>query len=240
MKNFKHFFRFFPVFISALASLAFSVPVFADGAGFHVGIMTGSASRNENGLLGARVVVEEYGSVSRGGAIEHLIHPNDFVSEMETTIDRLSQLADDPKMKVVVVNQAVPGTAEGFRRIRERRPDMVLLAGSPHEAADVVAAEADLVVNIDTVARGYLLVHTARELGAKVFVHLSFARHMSYETVSRFHAVLKAACEDLGLAFAAETVPDPASDVGASAAQQYVLERFPAWLDQYGQETAFF
>ena len=36
------------------------------------------------------------------------------MSEMETTISQIAGLADDPKMKVIVVNQGIPGTAEAF------------------------------------------------------------------------------------------------------------------------------
>lgn len=34
--------------------------------------------------------------------------------------------------------------------------------------------------------------------------------------------------------------PDPVSDVGIAGAQQFILEKVPAWLDEYGVNTAFF
>ena len=36
-------------------------------------------------------------------------------------------------MKAIIVNQAVPGTTEAFRQIKERRPDILCFAGESHE-----------------------------------------------------------------------------------------------------------
>jgi hypothetical protein len=149
-------------------------------------------------------------------------------------------LADDPLMKAIVVNQAIPGTTEAFRRVKEKRSDILLIAGEAHEDPLVIESAADLAVNNDFVARGYLIIHTAKEMGAKTFVHISFPRHMSYETLARRRAIMEVACNDLGLKFVFETAPDPTSDVGVAGAQQFILEKVPAWVDKYGEETAFF
>ena len=212
----------------------------AEKAPFHIGIMTGTVSQNEDDLRGAELLIQKYGSTSEGGMITHLTYPDNFMSEMETTIGQLVGLADDPKLKVIVVNQAIPGTTEAFRRVREKRPDILLLAGEGHEDPGVIASAADLVANGDSIGRGYLIPYMARELGAKTFVHISFPRHMSYETLSRRRAIMEAACRDLGIRFVFETAPDPLSDVGVAGAQQFILEHMPAWLEKYGKDTAFF
>ena len=67
-----------------------------------------------------------YGSVDKGGMVTHVTYPDNFMQEMETTISQMVGLADDPKMKVIIVGEAVPGTVEAFRRIREARPDIIL------------------------------------------------------------------------------------------------------------------
>jgi hypothetical protein len=84
--------------------------------------------------------------------------------------------------------------------------------------------------------RGYLIIHSAKELGAKTFVHISFPRHMSYELLSRRRAIMEQACKDLGLKFAFETAPDPTSDVGVAGAQQFILEKVPG-LDPEVRQT---
>jgi hypothetical protein len=207
---------------------------------FHIGIVTGTVSQSEDDLRGAEEMIRLYGDVSKGGMVRHLTYPDNFMSEMETTIAQIAGMADDPLMKIVVVNQAIPGTTEGFRRIKEKRPDILCFAGEAHEDPNVIASVADLVTNADFISRGYLIPHSAKELGAKTFVHISFPRHMSYETLGRRRAIMEEACKDLGIKFVFETAPDPTSDVGVAGAQQFILEKVPSWIEQYGKDTAFF
>ena len=222
----------------ALVVLAFSTPVLA--ADFHIGIVTGTVSQAEDNLRGAERMIQEYGDTANGGMITHVTYPDNFMSETETTISQIAGLADDPKMKVIIMNESVPGTAAGFRRVREKRPDIILIAGEPHEDPNVITEVADLAVTSDQMARGYLIPYAAKELGAKTFVHISFPRHMSYELLGRRRAIMEVACNDLGIKFVFETAPDPTSDVGVAGAQQFILEQVPGWLEKYGNDTAFF
>ena len=222
------------VFLFAGAAVA------AEEAPFHIGIMTGTVSQSEDDLRGAELMIQKYGNSAEGGMITHITYPDNFMSEMETTIGQIVGLADDPKMRVIVVNQAIPGTAEGFRRVREKRPDIILLAGTAQEDPAVITAAADLALIADDISRGYTIPLGAQKMGAKTFVHVSFPRHMSYETLGRRRAIMEAACKDLGIKFVFETVPDPTSDVGVAGAQQFILEQMPAWLEKYGKDTAFF
>ncbi len=207
---------------------------------FHIGIVTGTVSQSEDDLRGAERLISEYGAVSDGGMIQHVTYPDNFMDEAETTISVISGLADDPMLKAVIVNQSIPGTTEAFRRIKAKRPDVLCISGESHEDPGVISSAADLVVNNDFVSRGFLIINTAHELGCTTFVHISFPRHMSYETMSRRAAIMKQTCEDLGMEFVFETAPDPTSDVGVAGAQQYILEKVPAWVEKYGQDTAFF
>ncbi|MBB6481711.1 DUF3798 domain-containing protein [Spirochaeta isovalerica] len=210
------------------------------GEQFHIGIVTGTVSQSEDDLRGAERLIEEYGSVAEGGMIQHVTYPDNFMQEMETTMSQIVGLADDPMMKAIVVNQAIPGTTEAFRRVREKRPDILLIAGEAHEDPATIESAADLAINNDFVARGYLIIDTAKKLGVDTFVHISFPRHMSYETLARRRAIFEAAATDMGIKFVFETAPDPTSDVGVAGAQQFILEKVPAWIDKYGQNTAFF
>ena len=226
--------------LAALMLLGLMAGTALAAAPFHIGVVTGTVSQSEDDLRGAEALIKNYGDVAKGGMIKHITYPDNFMSEMETTISQIVGLADDPKMKVIVVNQAIPGTTEAFRRVKEKRPDILLLAGEPHEDPNVIGSVADLAVNADNVARGYLIINAAKKMGADTFVHISFPRHMSYELLSRRRAIMEAACKDLGLKFVFETAPDPTSDVGVAGAQQFILEKVPAWLNKYGKKTAFF
>ena len=227
--------------ILALAFLVVGTDVFAQAkAKFHIGVVTGTVSQSEDDLRGAEQLIKEYGSVKDGGMIQHITYPDDFMSQQETFISSIVSFSDDPLMKAIIVNNAIPGTAEAFKRVRAKRPDILLLAGEPHEDPLVIQQAADLAVSNDFVSRGYTIIWAAKQLGAKNFVHISFPRHMSYETLGRRRAIMEEACKDLGINFYFETAPDPTSDVGVAGAQQFILEKVPQWVQKYGKDTAFF
>jgi hypothetical protein len=226
----------------AVAAFAFLAPrgvALAAEPDFHIGVATLTVSQAEDTYRGAEYLIQKYGDTSKGGMIRHVTMPDSFMSEMETTITQIVGLTDDPKVKVVVVCDAVPGTVEAFRRIKERRPDVLCLAGLPQEDPAMLTEMADLSVYPDDITLGYLIPYMANKLGAKKFVHASFPRHMGYEILARRRAVMEQTCKDLGMEFIFETVPDPTSDVGVAGAQQYILEQVPNWVDKYGKDTAF-
>ncbi len=203
---------------------------------FHIGIVTGSVSQREDDRRGAEAFQAKYGE----DMVKLAIYPDNFTEELETTIQTIVNLADDPLMKAIIVNQAVPGTAEAFKQIKEKRPDILCLAGESHEDLPIIGEAADLVANNDFVSRGYLIIRTAHELGCDTFVHISFPRHMAYETMSRRVAIMRKTCEMYGMKFVLETAPDPTTDVGVAGAQAYVLEKVPEWIEKYGKNAAFF
>ena len=95
----------------------------SDSAGdtFKIGIVTGTVSQSEDDRRGAEAFQEMYGE----DRVVLATYPDNFTEEVETTIQRIAGLADDPDIKAIVVNQAVPGTTEAFRQIKERRPDIL-------------------------------------------------------------------------------------------------------------------
>ncbi len=231
--------------IIMLALILASSCVFANGAkeevkatskGYHIGIVTGSVSQSEDDRRGAEAFQAKYGE----DIVKLAIYPDNFTEELETTIQTIVNLSDDPAMKAIIVNQAVPGTTEAFRQIKERRPDIICLAGEAHEDIPEIASAADLVANNDFVSRGYLIIKTAHDLGCDTFVHISFPRHMAYETMSRRVAIMRKTCEQFGMSFVLETAPDPTTDVGVAGAQAYILEKVPEWVAKYGKKAAYF
>ncbi len=215
-----------------------NAPEAAEGnaAAFRIGIVTGSFSQSEDDRRGAEAFRAKYGE----DAVTLAIYPDNFTEEFEVTVQTIVNLADDPDLKAIVVNQAVDGTAEAFRRIKESRPDVLCIAGEAYEDFSEIGPVSDLVVNCDFVSRGYLMIRTAHELGCDTFVHISFPRHLSYETVSRRVAIMSAACEEFGMRFVMETAPDPITEVGVPGAQAYILEHVPEWVEEYGANSAYF
>ena len=193
---------------------------------YHIGIVTTSVSQSEDNFRGAEAIAKKYGLSNEGGKITVVTIPDNFMQEQETTISQMVSLADDPKMKAIVVAEGVPGTYPAFKAIREKRPDILLFVNNNHEDPVQVSTVADIVLNSDSIARGYLIVKTAHDLGATKFMHISFPRHLSYETISRRRAIMEQTAKDLGMEYIEMSAPDPLSDVGVPGAQQFILEQF--------------
>jgi hypothetical protein len=198
-----------------------------------IGVITGSVIQGWDDNLGATNLIHKYGSASSGGMIHHVHFPNNFIERQDQYISMVAAMADDPAIKAIVVNQAIPGTAAAFKRVHAKRPDIFCVAGEAHEDAPVITASADFVASQDFVSRGYTLVWLAKQLGAKSFVHISFPRHMSYDSLGRRRTVMEAACKELGLKFAYESAPDP-MNFEVDMYQKFILGKVPVWLKQYG------
>ena len=168
---------------------------------YHIGIVTTSVSQSEDNFRGAEAIAKKYGLSNEGGKITIVTVPDNFMQEQETTISQMVSLADDPEMKAIVVAEGIPGTYPAFKAIREKRPDILLFVNNTHEDPVQVSTVADVVVNSDSVARGYLIVKTAHDLGATKFMHISFPRHLSYETISRRRAIMEQTAKDLGMEY---------------------------------------
>jgi len=203
---------------------------------FSIAVITGTMSQSVDERGAAMMLQKKYGE----DVIKTATYPDNFTEEKETTIQTIVNFADDPTVKAIIVCQAVPGTAEAFRQVKERRVDIICLAGESQEDPSLITSAADLTVMNDFVARGYLIIKTAKELGCDTFVHISFPRHMGIESLSRRLAIMKAAGEELGVKVVEETAADPLSDVGIPGAQQQILEKAPEWIEKYGKNSAYF
>lgn len=203
---------------------------------FKIGILTGTVSQNEEEYRAAQNVLAEYGE----DMIVHMTYPDKFMDEQETTISNIVSMASDPKVKALVIVQAVPGVAAGIARAREIRDDLLIIAGVPGEDPSVIAPVADIVVAIDELSTGLTIIEQAVALGAKTFVHYSFPRHMSYALLAARRDLFKENCELLGIEFVDATAPDPTGDSGLTGAQQFILEDVPRKVAEYGKDTAFF
>ena len=202
---------------------------------FKIGIMTGTVSQGEDEFRAGQMITRKYGN-----RVKHVTYPDNFMQEQETVIAQLTGLASDPKVKLIVVGQSVPGTVAAVRKIREQRPDILIAMVEPHEDPDMVNETADISIQPDQIARGRTMVGVAKQMGVTDLVHYSFPRHMSMELLARRRDEMKAAAALNGIRFHFVTAPDPMGEGGLNATQQFVLEDVPRELKQYGQKTAFF
>ena len=203
-----------------------------------VAILTGTVSQGEEEFRAAEKAVATWGA-------DHIItdtYPDNFMSEMETTVSKLVAFASDPDVKAIVMCQAVPGAKAAFDKIREMgRDDILLIAGTPQEDPAVISAAADVVMYADEAKQGDTIMETCANWGIDVLIHYSFPRHMAMELIVARHELLQQNADALGIELVDVTAPDPTAEAGLSASQQFILEDVPQQLAKYeGKKVAFF
>lgn len=202
---------------------------------FKIGIMTGTATQGDEEITQANKMKEKYGDM-----IVTATYPDAFDKEVDTLISNAVAMASDPDVKVIVWCQAVPGTAAAIEKVRETRPDMIFIAGTPGEDPGVINSKADIVLQVDEAGCGLVIPEQAAKQGAKTMIHYSFPRHMSYALVVARHENLQVKCEEFGIELVDVTAPDPTGDAGVTGAQQFIVENVPTQVAKYGKDTSFF
>ena len=223
------------------ALMVLSVAGFAmaeDSSSYKIAVLTGTTTQGEEEYYAATSLIEKYGD-----KIVHDTYPDNFSSEVETTISKLIAFASDPEVKAIIFVQAVQGGVSAFTQIKESlgRDDILLIAGVPAEDPADISAAADIVLAVDEIGCGYQVADKAAEWGCDVIVHYSFARHLSYETIVAKRDAMKMTAEGYGIEFVERDCPDPTGDAGMSGAQAAVLEDVPKVMQEYaGKKVCFY
>ena len=207
----------------------------ASAENFKIGIITGTASQGDEEITQANKMKEKYGDM-----VVTSTYPDNFTTETETLISNAVAMASDPAVKAIVWCQAVPGTAAAIDKVRETRPDMIFIAGTPGEDPGVINPKADIVLQVDEPGCGVVIPPQAKAQGAKTLIHYSFPRHMSYALIVARHENMKKYCAENGIELVDVTAPDPTGDSGITGAQQFILEDVPRQIEKYGKDTVFF
>jgi len=203
---------------------------------YKIGVFTGTVSQGEEEFRAAENMIAKYGA----DKIVHMTYPDRFMAEQETIITNLLGMASDPLVEALVIVQAVPGMSPAIDKVRELKPDILIIAGVPAEDPAMIAARADVVLNTDDLGRGVCTLEQAQALGAKTFVHYTFPRHMSYELLSQRREIMRETAEKLGIQFVDADAPDPTGDAGVPGTQMFITEDIPRKVAEYGKDTAFF
>ncbi|MBR4458405.1 MAG: DUF3798 domain-containing protein [Clostridia bacterium] len=228
------------VMLACMMLLSLCAMAAADEAAptYKIAIMTGTTSQGEEEYYAAKTLMEQYPDI-----VIHDTYPDNFSSEVETTISKLIAFASDPEVKAIIFVQAVQGATAAYTQILNDmgRSDILLVAGVPAEDPGDISAVADIVLANDEIGCGYQVADLANEWECDVLVHYSFARHLSYETIVAKRDAMKSTAADYGIEFVERDCPDPTGDAGMSGAQAAVLEDIPRVMQEYeGKKVCFY
>jgi len=201
-----------------------------------IAVLTNSVNMNKDNFYSAEHLIAKYGNEK----IIHVTWPEDFLAEQNKMIDTVSALAEDREIKVLIINQALPGTNTAIDKLKETRDDVFIISCTIHESAVDATMRANLILEPNDTDTGSAITKQAKKQGAKVFVFYSFPRHMTLTPLLNCRSKIQETCVAEGILFVDVTIPDPAEETGISGAQQFIHEDVQRQVAKYGEDTAFF
>ena len=202
-----------------------------------IAIVTNTVDQNEEEFRSAQAMQLKYGE----DRVIHRTWPTNFGAEGELMISVLGNLAADPNVQAIIINQAVINTNAAIDRVRELRGDDVfIVVASPAENVEDVAVRADLILQPNDPLTGTLTADQALAMGADTIGFYSFERHLAVPTIALRRENMKIRAEQLGMTFVDLVAPDPLGDGGTPATQLHIMQDVPRQVAELGPNTAFF
>ena len=201
-----------------------------------IAIIVNPASVSKDLFHSADRLLEKYGTEK----ILRITWPEDFVTERKKLIATIVDLAEEKDIKILILNQAMPGSMEAIDKLRETRDDIFIILCSIHEPESEIALRADLIFRPNEPGMGLAMVKQAKKQGAKVFVHYSFPRHMAKAAWLNKKKVINDTCEAEGMQFVDVTALDPMGVEGVEGAGRFIIEDVSRQVANFGENTAFF
>jgi hypothetical protein len=204
-------------------------------AGPRIGVVTPTLSASEDEFRGGAKMVDMYPA-----EVKHIVLPDNFSAEQETAITQIVSLGAEKDMKAIVICAGYSGILPAIQKVKEKRPDMLVITAPIWDDPDMMAKYVDLALDTDWLRRGETIPTKAHTMGAKTFIHYSFPTHMAKELLAKRRDAMKATSEKLGMTFVEVSTPDPQTGSGPSAMLQFLGEDIPRQIAKYGKDTAIF
>jgi len=204
-----------------------------------IAIVTDDMHHHVSTYWAAYYLVQRLGS----DKIIHRTWPYDFVQDSEEMIRILLEIAEDPEVKALVINRAVVGTYAAVDALLELRDDIFIVYCNTPEFRTGVESKAHLHIDTNNELRGEAIIATAKAMGAEVFVHCSFPRHLAMTTFAARRNLMMAACEREGILFVDLSVPDPTGPDGLPTTSMYffdISEDYSKLEAEHGKSIALF
>jgi len=201
-----------------------------------IAIITNEVSQNEEEFRSAEALQLLHGE----DKVIHRVWPAQFAQEGEMMISILQEIAADPEVRAVVINQAVINTNAAVDALLAMRDDIFIVYASPAEDPADVARRADLLLDVNNPAIGAAFVEQALSMGVETIAHYSFPRHMGVPLLAMRRDIMRENAERVGINFVELNAPDPQGDGGVAATQLHITQDIPRQVEALGLNTAFF
>ncbi len=202
---------------------------------YKIAVVTRPLSEGKETFETAQQLKGEYGDT-----LVTVTYPHNYDTQPEQTVAMISELADDPDIRVIIFSETVDGTAAGIKKLRETRSDILIITGMNTENAAEIAPLSDLCLLENKTVTGTAIIEQAVAMGAEAFVYISCQNDLANSAINAHGEKLKETCASLELSFIEAIAPDPSGADGVTGTQSWVNENVPLYVEKYGQNTAFY
>jgi hypothetical protein len=201
-----------------------------------IAIITNEFAQIVEAYLHAEALQSKYGE----DRFIHRVWPVMFAQEVDEMISIMQELATDPELRAVIINQASVNTNAAVDALLAIRNDVFIVYVDAWENATDVALRADLILSLNFPALGYAFAQQAKMMGAQTIVHYSMARQIMNpsRTVTRRNNMREEA-ERLGMDFV-EIIPPPVGGSGTPPNIRFIAQDIPYQVEIFGSDTVFF
>ena len=202
---------------------------------YRIGVVTPTLSTSEDEFRAAEAMVKKY-----PGTVKHITLPENFSTEIETGLSQITSLADDPKMKAIIVISGQAGLLPALQKVEEKRPDIITMTAPIWDDPALMSKYVDVNLDTDWVRRGVSIAQKGKEIGAKTMIHYSFPTHLAKEVISQRKDSMQKTCKELGMQWVEVVTPDPQTGNGTGPMLQFLREDIPRQIAKYGPDTVIF
>ncbi len=204
-------------------------------ADYKIGIVTPTLSTSEDEFRSAEAMAKKYPDI-----VKHITLPENFSTEIETGLSQITSLADDPKMKAIIVVSGQAGLLPALQKVEEKRPDIITMTAPIWDDPALMSQYVDVNLDTDWVRRGTAIATKAKEMGAKTMIHYSFPTHLAKEVIAQRKDAMEKTCKAQGMQWVEVVTPDPQTGNGTGPMLQFLREDIPRQIAKYGPDTVIF
>ena len=206
---------------------------------WRIGIVTQDSSRDLESYLAALRMENHFGQDRISRTTSYWSAWSEM-NRITRTIENVHSLAAAGAQTIVFV-QGVPGVTEAIRTTHEIFGDDILFifVGSPLEPIEEISSVADIVADHDFSSEGRAIIQQAASMGADTFAHISFPRHLLMANIAERREQMLEYADRYGIRWVELNAPDP-MHLGLHHSQMFLVENMPKWIQEHGQNTAFF
>jgi len=202
---------------------------------YKIGVVTPTLSTSEDEFRAADMMAKKY-----PGIVKHITLPENFSTEIETGISQITSLADDPKVKAIIVISGQAGLLPALQRVEEMRPDIITMTAPIWDDPVLMSKYVDVNLDTDWVKRGETIARKAKSMGANTIIHYSFPTHLAKEVIAQRKDMMEKTAKELDMKWVEVVTPDPQTGDGTAPMLQFLREDIPRQIDKYGTDTNIF